>query len=147
METLLSKQESKFTSNISVEINGCWLWHGCVDQKGYGRLHSFYTSNVAHRWAYERFIGPIPHNHQCHHMCGVKGCVNPSHLEALTQREHSAKHPQTRKTHCPQGHPYSGDNLYMRTDKNGHTTQHCVVCHRKRNREWMRGYKKRKLVD
>ncbi len=110
----------------SVEINeaGCWLWTGCRSN-GYGQLHWKAKNLPAHRLSYEAFVGPIPAGLQIDHLCRVHACVNPAHLEPVTQRENSRRGVagdvnggrQRAKTHCPQGHPYEGENLFVR--KNG----------------------------
>jgi hypothetical protein len=64
------------------------LWGGLVTTDGYGTL----KGKPAHRLVYEWAYGPIPPRHVVHHKCHTKLCVNPKHLEALTQREHSRRH-------------------------------------------------------
>lgn len=58
----------------------CWLWTGCTDPSGYGRYGRAYV----HRFVYERLIGPIPAAMQIDHLCSVRNCVRPDHLEAVT---------------------------------------------------------------
>lgn len=106
--------------------DGCWEWVGC-SSVGYGHMYDPAKKRMvlAHRWVYEREHGPIPEGHDCHHVCANRGCVNPDHLEIVTPTEHynhdtamqggalkRAKVNRT-KTHCPQGHPYSGANLFV----------------------------------
>jgi len=71
--------------------NGCWLWTGSTRRNGYGSTHgrTAYGRSVstAHRWAYEDQIGPIPDGHEIDHLCGVRNCVRPDHLEAVTLQE------------------------------------------------------------
>ncbi|GAA3948107.1 HNH endonuclease signature motif containing protein [Microbacterium soli] len=63
--------------------DGCWLWGGPISTAGYGRIGSEY----AHRISHEVYIGPIPDGYQVDHLCFVRRCVNPAHLEAVTQAE------------------------------------------------------------
>lgn len=53
------------------------------------------NSTLAHRFSYERFIGPIPYGYDIHHACGKRLCVNPNHLEALGRRDHIMATPGT----------------------------------------------------
>src|SRR3954469_2333783 len=102
-------------------IEGCWLWVGCVLSSGYGQFWDGERKVGAHRWSYEHFVGPIPYGLELDHLCRVRNCVNPAHLEPVTRAEnhrrgisdevHRARF--LAKTHCPSGHPYSGDNLFF----------------------------------
>jgi 5-methylcytosine-specific restriction endonuclease McrA len=112
----------------------CWVWEGSR-REGYSQMHSAGRPVAAHKWAYERFIGPVPAGLQLYHSCLNRGCVNPYHLEPLPPREITkrGKTPELSrarnltKTHCPKGHPYSGDNLVTR--KSGKNRQ-CSQCRR-----------------
>lgn len=61
--------------------HNCWLWPGHVDQNGYGKLHVGGTPKQAHRLSYEHFRGPIPQGMVVMHICDVRACVNPDHLQ------------------------------------------------------------------
>lgn len=66
----------------------CWIWTAGLTAKGYGRFHrSRSNRHRAHRWAYENFVGPIPEGLTLDHICKVKSCVNPAHLEPVTNEE------------------------------------------------------------
>jgi hypothetical protein len=73
----------QFTSKVAVAADGCWLWLGTIAPNGYGKFGGL----CAHRIAYEIHVGPIPAGLQIDHLCRVRHCVNPSHLEAVTQQE------------------------------------------------------------
>lgn len=67
--------------------DGCWEWTGTKNQFGYGRLCRDGRRVVAHRWLYERLRGAVPAGLQMDHLCRNRSCVNPDHLEPVTQRE------------------------------------------------------------
>jgi hypothetical protein len=75
---------------------GCWLWARRLDRQGYGKKR-FEVRGVkkdvgAHRWMWEREVGPVPDGMQLHHLCRVRRCVNPAHLEVVTTRDHGLRH-------------------------------------------------------
>ena len=114
--------------------DGCWLWNGTIDFAGYGRYSGKYT----HRLVYESLVGEIPDGLEIDHLCRVRCCCNPKHLEAVThqtnmQRGDTGKPTgaqQRAKTHCPQGHSYSGDNLNKWINPSGTTHRQCRECGR-----------------
>lgn len=68
-----------------VERRGdCWLWTGSLDGKGYAAFSCGSRRVRASRWAYEHWIGPIPAGHVVDHLCETPSCVNPEHLQAIT---------------------------------------------------------------
>lgn len=108
-------------ARCEVDENGCWNWHRARDKDGYGfygtRIKGKSYSWRAHRLTYERAKGPIPLGFQIDHLCRNHACCNPDHLEAVTPRENqlrgfSVSGLSARKTHCDEGHPLSGANLY-----------------------------------
>jgi hypothetical protein len=74
-----------FSRHWRVDENGCWLWTGSLNNKGYAQLGVAGRVRSAHRVAYELFKGAIPDGLQIDHLCRVRQCVNPDHLEAVTQ--------------------------------------------------------------
>ena len=69
---------------------GCWLWVASLDRGGYGQFRvstSPFDGPVrAHRFAYEQLVGPIPSDREIDHLCRVRHCVNPDHLEPVTHQ-------------------------------------------------------------
>lgn len=123
----------RFTEKIEEPFdvhNDCWIWKGSQTGNGYGQIWVNRKMRTAHRIAYELFIGPIPDDHAVDHLCRNRLCVRPDHLETL---HHSVNCGQWNrgKTHCPQGHPYSGHNLMWKTPKE----RRCRACHDEQNRK------------
>lgn len=102
-----------------VPESGCWIWMGAINRGGYGFFKLSRKMKCAHRVAYEEFVAPIPKGFEIDHLCRVRCCVNPAHLEPVSARENTLRgNTITRahhlKTHCIHGHPLSGDNLIFR---------------------------------
>ena len=113
---------------IPVTESGCWLWVGATLRNGYGYFNGSTKSRLAHRVAYELYKGAIPIGLVIDHLCRVKCCVNPDHLEAVPQRTNLLRGNTTQRryagrTHCSQGHPYAGSNLIL--EKRG---RYCRIC-------------------
>lgn len=126
-------------------LGHCWIWTGYISPKGYG-YHGKHLS--AHRAFYEALIGPIPKGLVLDHLCRFRACVNPLHLDPVTQKENIRRGEsgklsgirQKAKTNCRQGHPYSGFNLYNSPDG----TRGCKICRTKRMNEHA---KRKRLLD
>ena len=86
-----------------------------------------------HRLAYIAMVGDIPKGLDLDHLCRVKACYNPAHLEPVTRSENTKRGilPNALKTHCPQGHEYTPDNTYVSPNGSG---RQCRECKRERNR-------------
>lgn len=70
-----------------VDHNGCWIWQLTKHYKGYGELRVGDKKQKAHRFYYEQYKDKIPKRMQLDHLCRVRACVNPEHLEIVTPRE------------------------------------------------------------
>lgn len=178
----------RFLRKVDIVSGGCWLWNGNRYRNGYGQFRLSQPRRcmvLAHRFAYEQFVGPIPEGKELDHLCRVRHCVRPDHLEPVTRSENLLRSPligRTRnhdtcknghiwtpettyiyrghrscricrrawakpyqkalrtkrrggvsanhnpdKTHCPQGHPYAGENLYIVPTTGG---RRCLICFR-----------------
>ncbi len=133
----------RLMAKVSPEPNsGCWLWEGAVDPRtGYARI-TIETGRVenAHRSSYQLHVGPVPDGLQLDHLCRVRSCVNPDHLEPVTCAETlrrgagpvKTKALKAAQTHCKRGHLLSGDNV---THDKGNSARICIECRRLRGRE------------
>ena len=115
--------------------DACWPWTAFTFQ-GYGRIAtSKRRSAAAHRVAYTLTVGPIPVGLQIDHLCRNHGCVNPAHMEVVTQAENVRRGiggwNSAVKTHCPRGHEYDATNTYRHDGR-----RHCRECRRINWRAW-----------
>lgn len=136
--------EERFEQFIRDGANGCIEWTGGLNGVGYGQFYAGRTTlaqtgkTYAHRWAFERAKGPIPEGMFLDHLCRNRRCVNPEHLEVVTPRENvlrgiapAALH--AKKTHCPAGHPYSGENV--RVTNGSRFCRECSRIHSQKRRD------------
>lgn len=140
----------RWAEKVVADPSGCWLWTAAVDRDGYGRFQ--YPGPIgqvhtrAHRWAYEHFVGSIPPGHVVMHRCDTPACTNPNHLDVGLPIDNNAdkvakdRHAKqwgralnrARQTHCINGHPLSGRNLWV-NPKTGY--RRCRQCAADRARE------------
>lgn len=111
-------------------LDGCWKWNLSLDRDGYGITTIKRVAKRAHKVAYEVFIGPVPEGLVLDHKCRVRHCVNPWHLEPVTNKENVMRGKgacalNARRTHCINGHEYSAENTAVR---NG--VRNCLTCER-----------------
>ena len=126
----MTNKTSDFWNNIQIgKANECWTWTGYLNLDGYGRYNFGGKRVLVHRLAYELEIGTIPDGLCIDHLCRNRACCNPKHMEPVDNitnilRGDGWTAKNARKTHCPEGHAYSGKNLW--TDKDGR--RHCRIC-------------------
>lgn len=117
-------------------LGRCWIWTSCLDTKGYAQLSVNGSLRMAHRLAYEQLCGQIPQGLVLDHLCRVPHCVNPAHLEPVTFAENirrgTAKSVEfSKRTQCPQGHPYDTVNTFVDGGK-----RRCRECRRAYAAKW-----------
>lgn len=131
--------------------NGCWEWVGNTDSQGYGRLTNRATRKMAgaHRFMYERLVGPVPAGLTLDHLCRNRACCNPSHLEPVTHRENALRGVSfaavnARKTHCAK---CGGDLLVTGEKRPGCVVvRRCPQCRRAQERRRYTGTPEQRLV-
>lgn len=97
-----------------IEVVGdCWLWQGTISQKGYAALWWDGKMRVAHRVIWEGLVGPIPEGLTLDHLCRVHNCVNPDHLEPVTNAENTRRGWRKNRWQCRNGHELTPENVYI----------------------------------
>lgn len=123
-----------------VTESGCWIWTGYTHSSGYGRMPWNGRQQNAHRAIYEMFHGPVDKDKEVDHLCRVRCCVNPNHMEPVPHRINSLRGMGVAafnavKTSCVNGHPFSDENTYVSKYK---YRRNCKECHKvqERIRRW-----------
>ena len=116
------------------KTTGCWLLP--ATNGGYASRLRVDGKNVqAHRYVYEELFGPMPEGLQADHLCRVRNCVNPMHMEPVTSGENTRRgvNANREKTHCPRGHEYTPENTYISKGKT-HNSRKCRICSNAKDR-------------
>lgn len=100
----------RFESKITQGDGGCWLWTAGKSHNGYGEIAVFGRTMKAHRWSYEYHVALIPDGLVIDHLCRIRACCNPWHLEPVTGLVNAARGDNAMRTACIHGHPYTEEN-------------------------------------
>lgn len=110
-------------------MDACWIWLKARNPAGYGILWRGYAGSIlVHRAVWQAHNGVIPREMELHHLCGNKACYNLAHLMCVGHLAHAFLDGRVH-THCVNGHEYTSNNTYWRTDRKQPTRQ-CVECRR-----------------
>ena len=126
----------RFMARVEVPTDGidsCWEWLGVRNWGGYGEFYLDGKTRKAHRVSYELVRGNIPEGYQLDHLCSNRGCVNPYHLEPVTNAVNAKRgkvNQNLRKTHCKHGHAFDEANTYYRLTVRGTAARQCRACKR-----------------
>lgn len=130
----MNDEDAKFWKRVDVS-GDCWLWTGYRNHGGYGIFYSDGQRIRAHRYAYETLVGAIPEGFVVDHLCRIRRCVNPDHLEPVTQgtnlrRSMAANFRANRAGTCTRGHSLTDvDNIWISTIG----VPQCRTCSRERS--------------
>lgn len=121
---------------VKIEYAGlgyCWLWSGWKTNKGYGMFLMHDKNRLAHRVAYEILRGPIPPGLHIDHLCRTPSCVNPDHLEPVTQRVNTMRGRAPSARHAVKVVCLRGHNDWRRKTKSD-PSRKCMTCKREQGR-------------
>lgn len=137
------RQIGVLLNRVKFSNDGCWLWQGWKDRDGYGQCQVANTrlKQRVHRYSYELFIGKIPDGLVIDHLCRVRHCLNPWHLEAVTVRENVLRGNTIPALHLAK-HCCPKHNVDYVLRKAGY--RDCLICKREAAK---RAYRKKKLCE
>lgn len=121
-----------FESRFIPEPNsGCWIWTEYSPNGRYGAIRWHGVRVLAHVLAWRLYRGQMPRGKVLDHTCRNTFCVNPDHLEPITQLLNTRRSKPATKTHCLRGHPYAeGMEIYKRHDDVGIQYRRCLTCYK-----------------
>lgn len=126
---------TRINERIVINESGCHIWLGARDYDGYGRISFNRRNTLVHRLVYQIYKGSIKYS--IDHICNVRFCVNPEHLQDIPHRDNLLRsttniaYINSHKTRCLNGHILEGDNLESYSSRHG--KRKCMICRRKRD--------------
>jgi hypothetical protein len=113
---VLEQLPERLSSKIAVDPSGCWLWTASL-RGGYGQVRFGPSTRAAHVVVFEQLVGAVPDGMELDHLCRIRHCVNPDHVEPVTHRENVLRGEgpaavNARKTHCDRGHDLADGYRY-----------------------------------
>lgn len=146
-----------FAQSFKIQEDGCWIWQKYIAPNGYGRFWTKDEGINAHRLLFQEVNNLKLHKDEvCDHLCRVRSCVNPKHIEVVSRGENVLRgvgHAPVNltKNSCPKGHLYDETNTLITKRKNS-KTRHCRECmkevtrawYKLNGREWHKNYRERK---
>lgn len=134
------KTNRRFLSKIIFKENDCWGWKDYIDTNGYSQFSIDKLPIKAHRYSYELFRGEIPEGMYIDHLCRNRSCVNPEHMEIVTNVENvlrgegvGAKN--ARMEYCKRGHKLIPENVYFNKKQNQRQCKLCSAIRSKNKRD------------
>lgn len=127
-----------------IKVGTCWEWQAALDKDGYGLFWFDSRQRRAHRFSYENFVKKIPDGLVLDHLCRNVKCVNPEHLEVVTNRINIIRgrwksNNLNTFTHCNRGHKFTDESSIRRKDgkktcricKDAYTSEYLLMLRRK----------------
>lgn len=129
--------EEKLNNYKVDEATGCWIWQGQINRTGYGTVRFNNKTTTAHRAYYDYYVQPVPAELQVDHLCKVRACINPAHMEIVTPIENNLRSDnpisQVMLTNiCKRGHVLTSDNVYRQGRGRA-----CIECRKVRAADYL----------
>jgi hypothetical protein len=137
----LAPVRDRFEEKVLRAPGGCWIWQGAKNDLGYGQLVAAGGRRVyAHRFSYEKYVGPIPDGLDLDHLCRTPSCVSPRHLQPVTHQENMRRGTSPsmltfRLGRCQRGQAMTPENLYVYPDGKKRECRACARLRARRNAE------------
>ena len=129
--------EIRFWDKVEHRSDGCMAWIGATNSAGYAWFNPGPSGSnrgpvLGHRWLYESLFGQLPEGMVLDHLCRVVNCVNPDHLDPVTQQVNHNRGDGGKRWTCAKGHSITGSNSYQSPAMKG--SHRCLTCTRESDR-------------